>query len=163
MIQVLVKAVGVALVAMGLSGSISSVTPHLEAGTRWRYSVYIATAAELEHVDPYLVAAVMWHESDFQNVARNETNDYGLMQVHWQPQERWLSGLHPADLMDPWTNILAGVRELAALRRYCRLRDPVGAHHWVGHYKYGVVVLSQRYGKIVLWRRDQLIRMHPSS
>ncbi len=165
MIQALLHLLGNLLVVVGLNRSIEPYTAHLSPASRLQYAYYIVDAADQTKLDPYLVAAVMWHESDFQNVPRNGTNDYGLMQVHWQPGENWLAGMVPEDLMDPRTNILAGARELTHLRAFCRARDHAGDHHWLGHYKYGLVVLSSRYGDAVLGRRDRLIRnrFRPSS
>src|SRR5690606_10007699 len=141
-----------------LSNAIEPYSPHLSASTRLTYAIYIVEAARLTRLDPYLIAAVMWHESDFRNLPRNSTDDYGLMQVHWQKMPvSWLAGLTRKDLMDPWTNILTGARELVYTRRLCQVVDgPRPGHEWWGHYKYGVVVRGKKYGQTILWRYRML-------
>jgi len=136
----------------------ASLTPQ----QRLEYSLYIVDASRRYGLDPYLVAAVIWHESDFRNLPRNSTNDYGLMQVHWQrlnPRvgETWLDGLAPADLMDPRKNILAGVAELAYYKGFCQRRGH--SHHWWSHYLHGPDKLGPtKYGQKVNWRYKKLSR-----
>lgn len=143
--------------AFSLSSSIRPHAPHLSDRQLIAYSYYVAAASRETDVDPYLVMAVMWHESRFLNLPRNSTNDYGLMQVHWQPPASWLDGLTPEDLMNPRINIFAGARELAAMRRFCAGRGHSQSdHYWWGHYRWGVVVLDPKYAQNVLWRQRAL-------
>lgn len=123
------------------------------------YSIHIVEASIETGLDPHLIAAVMWKESDFRNLPRSPTDDYGLMQVHWQPRVKWLRGLTPEDLMDPRTNVLVGARELEAARRFCLGKGhSQDDHYWWGHYKWGLVVRSPKYAQNVLWRHRALSR-----
>lgn len=148
------------IITANVSRGIAPHTAHLSHADRLEYSYYMVDAGEEVGVDPFLIAAVMWHESRFLNLPRNKTNDYGLMQVHWQKMPvPWLKGLTRGDLLDPRTNILAGARELAHMRSFCRGADGRHpGHEWWGHYKYGVVVLGNQYGQTVLWRQKALRR-----
>lgn len=142
---------------------------HLSTERCFEYAFYMVAAGEETGVDPWLMAAVMWHESRFKNLSRNRTNDYGLMQVHWQKLnvrvgETWLVGLSRADLLDPQKNILAGARELAHKRRFCRRRGhSQDDHYWWGHYKWGIVVRSPKYGRRILLRFKKLQRSRDSN
>jgi len=152
--------------ASELSASIAPLkdAKHLSEAERFEYAFYIVAAAERTKLDPYLVAAVMWHESRFQKGVKSRTKDYGLMQVHWQklnPQigETWLIGMTPATLMDPMANINAGATQLAHKRRFCRGKrhDPED-HPWWAHYKWGTVVKSPSYGEAVGKKYKALLR-----
>jgi hypothetical protein len=154
------------LTAFQLSASIAPLkdAKHLSQEERFEYSVYIVEAAQQHKLDPYLVAAVIWHESRFQKDVKSRTQDYGLLQVHWQklhPQlgEDWLVGLTRESLLDPRTNIFAGTRELAHNRHLCRRRrhDP-GDHPWWAHHKWGNVVGNPAYGLAIQKRHATLIR-----
>jgi hypothetical protein len=144
-----------------LNAAIAVHSPHLSDVERIEYSAYIVMAAKENNIDPFLVAAVMWHESWFTNIPRNRTNDYGLMQLHWQ-KVPWLEGLTKQDLMIPRINIYAGVRELAYLRKFCRHRRD-GDHEWWSHYKWGVVVPSTEYGLKILFKYKALLNHRPRS
>ncbi len=149
-----------------LSAAIAPIpdAKHLSASERVSYALYIVEASAATGVDPYLITAVMWHESAFQAQEVSPSRDYGLMQVHWQrlhPEvgEDWLVGLTPAMLLDPRTNILAGARELAHQRAYCRgQRHDPRDHPWWAHHKWGTVVRSPAYGQAILWKRHRLLR-----
>jgi hypothetical protein len=159
MLAILAQALRAILTTVRISSSITAHTPHLSDGQRLEYAWYIASAADELEVDPFLIAAVMWHESWFMNLPQNRTNDYGLMQVHWQ-RVPWLEGLTRRDLMDPKINIYAGVRELAYMRKFCRARKDQG-HEWWSHYKYGVVVSSTVYGSKIRLKRQVLVNHRP--
>lgn len=62
-----------------------------------------------------LALAVIWQETDFQNIMGDGGNSYGYMQV----QPRWHSGrmerLGVSDLLDPYGNFLVGCDYLAEL------------------------------------------------
>jgi hypothetical protein len=139
----------------------------LDKETRFEYSRHIVKASAAHEVDPFLIAAVMWNESGFTNATVNRTKDYGVMQVHWQKMgihEHWLRGLTKKDLMDPETNIWAGVEELVHWRSICRRRKHTkDQHSWLGHYKWGNVVRSRRYEERVLRRKRKLLRNREDS
>ena len=156
----------IAVMAMEVNTAIATTNADkyakLTAEQRFEYSFWIAEASHQNGLDPLLVTAVMWHESDFRNLPKNRTSDYGLMQVHWQrlnPEhgERWLVGLTPHDLMDPKTNIHAGAQELAHYKRLCQRRRH--KHHWWVHYLSGPDKLGPTpYGNRVNWRYKKLQR-----
>lgn len=140
--------------AMKLAQDITPHTKHLTEEERLSYAYFMVDSGKRHKVDPYFIAAVAWHESRFNNLPRNTTNDYGVMQVHWQQlsvDEKWLDGLKPRDLLDPQTNIEAGTKELVHLRSFCARLGHTD-HHWWGHLKWGVVVMSRAYDQTILWR-----------
>lgn len=134
----------------------------IDAQTRMEYSYYIASASHEHGLDPLLVAAVVWHESNYRNLPVNATNDRGLIQVHWQRLnpargEDWLVGLTKADLMAPRINIHAGCRELAYYKQLCKSRGH--KHRWWSHYRYGPGgAKSTPYGRRVWGRFKKLER-----
>ena len=85
------------------------------------YRSYIETSAARSHTDPYLVAAVIKHESDFEPYAQSDGGAVGLMQL--MPQTAaWIAGClgEPFTedyLYDPALNIRYGVWYLAELER----------------------------------------------
>lgn len=151
--------------ALQLSASIAPLKDarHLSQEERLEYSIYIVEAARVNKLDPYLVTAVIWHESKFQKGVKSPTKDYGLLQVHWQklyPQlgEDWLVGLTRESLMDPMTNIFAGTRQLAHIRSSCRRRHhDTQDHPWWAHHKWGNVVKTPAYGLAIQKRHETLI------
>lgn len=155
----LLQLLGNLWVAFQLAGSIGPRAPHLSDREVGEVALYITAAGQETGVDPYMIAAIMWHESRFINMPKNSTNDYGLMQVHWRSPAPWLNGLTPASLMDPWTNILAGSRLLARMKEFCLANGhSQDEHYWWGHYRWGIVVRDSKYEQTVLWRYRALSR-----
>ncbi|WP_442983642.1 lytic transglycosylase domain-containing protein [Selenomonas sp. oral taxon 136] len=85
------------------------------------YRSYIETSAAQQRTDPFLVAAVIKHESKFQTTARSDGGAVGLMQL--MPQTAaWIAGqlgepFTEDYLYDPALNIRYGVWYLAELER----------------------------------------------
>ena len=85
------------------------------------YRSYIETSAAQQRADPFLVAAVIKHESKFQPTARSDGGAVGLMQL--MPQTAaWIAGqlgepFTEDYLYDPALNIRYGVWYLAELER----------------------------------------------
>ena len=160
--MLILKIITLFLSAIGINVAIANSVAKLDDTERWRYSLLIAEAAEENDIDPMLVTAIMWNESDFRNLAVNRTKDYGLMQVHWQKMgrnEHWLRGLTKKDLMIPEVNIPAGVQELAYWKKVCKSRGHTAKQHfWWSHYKWGNVVRSDRYQRRILRRYKKLNR-----
>ncbi|NLZ53034.1 MAG: lytic transglycosylase domain-containing protein [Thermoanaerobacteraceae bacterium] len=72
------------------------------------YTYDLCVEYSIEEYYP-LILAVMWHESNFNEKAVSETNDYGLMQIN-KINHKWLSekfGI--TDFLDAKQNIKAGV------------------------------------------------------
>ena len=91
------------------------------------YRSYIETSAARYHADPYLVAALIKHESKFQPDAQSDGGAIGLMQLMPQTAEwiaRQLGEPFTEDyLYDPALNIRYGVWYLAELEREFRGND----------------------------------------
>jgi hypothetical protein len=158
MISLFLKVVMMISAAVDLSHSIEPFSPHFSPEQRLEYAGYMVVAGEQYGIDPYLIAGVMWHESDFNNLPTNATNDTGLMQVHWQrlsSNEHWLDGITKKDLLDPRINIFAGVQELAHMREFCASQHHHGHNYWA-HLKWGVVVGSRSYDLSILRQYEQL-------
>lgn len=85
------------------------------------YRSYIETSAVQQRADPFLVAAIIKHESKFQPTAHSDGGAVGLMQL--MPQTAaWIAGqlgepFTEDYLYDPALNIRYGVWYLAELER----------------------------------------------
>ena len=91
------------------------------------YRSYIETSAERQRIDPYLVAAVIKHESKFQPDAQSDGGALGLMQL-MPATAAWIAGrlgepFTEDYLYDPALNIRYGVWYLAELEREFRGND----------------------------------------
>ena len=139
--------------------SITSAAPKVPTVRAHDIADMIVRESTREQVDPVLVVAVMWHESGFRNLPVNATKDRGLMQVHWSPGAPWLAGLSPRDLMDPATNVRAGVRELAWWRGQHEKRCDDSKHFWWAHYKWGYRVKDRRYGRAIHSKVERSYRL----
>ena len=85
------------------------------------YRSYIEASAARNHADPYLIAAVIKHESKFQPTARSGGGAVGLMQI-MPTTAAWIAGqlgetFAEDYLYDPALNIRYGVWYLAELER----------------------------------------------
>ena len=115
LLQVLVVAV-IAFVLIGGwgGGERSYIYP-------FEYRSYIETSAESRRTDPFLVAAVIKHESKFEPRARSDGGALGLMQLMPATAE-WIARqlgepFTEEYLYDPALNIRYGVWYLAELER----------------------------------------------
>ena len=115
LLQVLVVAV-IAFVLIGGWGGVerSWIYPY-------DYRSYIETSAESRRTDPFLVAAVIKHESKFEPRARSDGGALGLMQLMPATAE-WIARqlgepFTEEYLYDPALNIRYGVWYLAELER----------------------------------------------
>lgn len=100
----------------------------LMAGSRWfgrllypfPYQEVIVREANLRHLDPFLVAAVVKAESNFQPKARSVVGARGLMQIMpgtsaWIAKQLGLKSFEVEDLDEPVTNVRLGCWYLASL------------------------------------------------
>lgn len=104
-------------------------------GYRWRATHRehsqdhtILAAARRYGVDPALVKAVVWRESDFDPSARGRAGEIGLMQITDAAAQEWAETekvypLGEAKLFDPRTNIHAGAWYLRKLLQRYRQTD----------------------------------------
>ena len=119
--------VGLAAVVAVLAGSY--------CGYQWyryhRYDELIGRAAQQYAMDPRLVSAVVWRESEYDARQVGNAGEVGLMQVTRSAGFEWAAaagtaGFEPADLFDPGTNLMAGAWYLArAMHRWSAKDDPV--------------------------------------
>ena len=92
--------------------------PKLEAKTAQTYTGHVMDAAEKYKQDPYVIAAIIVHESTVNNKAVSKGGDYGLMQVRYRVHEKAIKKEYPkvrkaTDFFDPKTNIFFGTRILS--------------------------------------------------
>ena len=89
------------------------VNPKLSAKTAQNYADIILQAGEKFKIDPYVIAAIIVHESTVNNKAVSKGGDYGLMQVRYKVHEKAIKQRFPkvkraSDMFDAKTNILFG-------------------------------------------------------
>ena len=94
------------------------VNPKLAAGTAKKYVEIIMSAAKKYKQDPYVIAAIIVHESTVKANAISKGGDYGLMQVRWRVHEKAIKKEYPkvkkaSDFLDARTNIFFGTRILS--------------------------------------------------
>ena len=112
-----------AVLGAGLSRGLAYYREH-------RYDGLIRAAALQYGVDPALVSAVIWRESNYRADRVGRAGEIGLMQVREPAAREWARAagapeFSAAHLYDPGTNILAGTWYLArALRRWAERDDP---------------------------------------
>ena len=96
-----------------------------------RFDAQILSASSRYGVDPSLVKAVVWKESNFDPDARGTAGEVGLMQIRALAAQEWatsekLRSVSEYDLTDPETNTLAGTWYLSKLlRRYRHTDNPL--------------------------------------
>ncbi|MEZ5405962.1 MAG: lytic transglycosylase domain-containing protein [Verrucomicrobiia bacterium] len=96
-----------------------------------RYDEWIRQEATLRQIDPYLVKAVIWRETNFNSHYIGSNQERGLMQItpiaaqEWQEKENGES-FQLDHLFDPQINITIGTWYLAqALKRWQEWDDPI--------------------------------------
>ncbi|MEO6847462.1 MAG: lytic transglycosylase domain-containing protein [Chthoniobacterales bacterium] len=100
-------------------------------GRYHRYDVLIETAGKQYGVDPNLIRAVIWRESQFQSGSVGKHGERGLMQVMEIAANEWAKDEKIADfkgeaLFDPKTNISAGTWRLSkALKHWSKSDNPM--------------------------------------
>ena len=94
------------------------VNPKLDAGRVKKYVDIVISAGKKYKQDPYVIAAIIVHESTVNYKALSKGGDYGLMQVRWKVHEKAIKKEYPKikranDFFDPKTNIYFGTRILS--------------------------------------------------
>ena len=89
------------------------VNPSLGTKKAQDYASIVVNAGEKFKVDPYVIAALIVHESTVNNKAVSKGGDYGLMQIRWKVHAKAIKDRFPkvkkaSDLFDARTNILYG-------------------------------------------------------
>lgn len=96
-----------------------------------RFDPYIRVAAQKYHIDPLLIRALIWRETNFDPNMVGLAKERGLMQVTPVTGQEWATAskkmfYHDDDLFDPETNIDAGAWYLSrAIKRWPQADDPV--------------------------------------
>ena len=106
--------------ASNISELFTSVNPSLNAKTATNYANIIISACEKHKQDPYVIAAIIVHESTVNNKAISKGGDYGLMQIRWAVHEKAIKKEFPKvkkakDILDAKINIYYGTEIFA----YC--------------------------------------------
>jgi soluble lytic murein transglycosylase len=113
-----------------------------------RFDAAIAEAAKRYQLDPALIRAVIWRESDFQPDVRGRAGELGLMQIRDAAAEEWASAEHlknfdHAACLDPLTNVLAGTWYLKrVLRHYGQADDAL---------PFGLAEYNAGRGNVLKW------------
>ena len=94
------------------------VNPKLNAGTAKKYVDIVMAAGEKYKQDPYVIAAIIVHESTVNAKAVSKGGDYGLMQVRWSVHQKAIKAEYPkvkkaSDFFDAKTNVFFGTRILS--------------------------------------------------
>jgi soluble lytic murein transglycosylase len=113
-----------------------------------RFDAAIGEAAKRYQLDPALIRAVIWRESDFQPDARGRAGELGLMQIRETAASEWAAAEHiqnfdHAACLDPLTNVLAGTWYLRrVLRHYGQADDPL---------PFGLAEYNAGRGNVLKW------------
>ena len=104
--------------ARNIFALFTKANPKLSAVTAKKYSELVIEASEKYKQDPYVIAAIIVHESTVNNKAVSKGGDYGLMQVRYRVHEKAIKAEYPkvkkaTDMFDPRTNIFFGTRILS--------------------------------------------------
>jgi len=121
-----------AAVALYLSNDrLYTVADWMSRGRFQRYDAMIEDAARKNGVDPLLLKAIVWRESEFYPGKTGTTGERGLMQVSKAAADDWVAAhkvetFKPADLFEPRMNLEIGSWYLKkALTRWAAKDDPV--------------------------------------
>ena len=96
----------------------TKANPKLNAGTAKKYVDIVMAAGEKYKQDPYVIAAIIVHESTVNAQAISKGGDYGLMQVRWKVHQKAIKAEYPKvksakDFFDAKTNVFFGTRILS--------------------------------------------------
>ncbi|MBR0257290.1 MAG: transglycosylase SLT domain-containing protein [Synergistaceae bacterium] len=104
--------------ARNIYALFTEVNPKLSGVDAKKYAEIILEAGEKHKIDPYVIAAIIVHESTVNNKAVSKGGDYGLMQVRWKVHEKAIKKEFPKvkkanDMFDARTNIFFGTEIFA--------------------------------------------------
>ena len=108
-----------------------TATEWMSLGRYHRYDAVIEDAARKNGVDPLLLRAIVWRESEFRPDKTGTSGERGLMQVGESAANDWARAhqaevFKPTDLFSPRTNLEIGSWYLKqALTRWAGKDDPV--------------------------------------
>ena len=89
--------------------------PTLSAANAKKYSEIVIEASEKYNQNPYVIAAIIVHESTVNNKAVSKGGDYGLMQIRWKyhkdaVRKDFPNVKKPQDMFDAKVNIFYGTK-----------------------------------------------------
>ncbi|MEI6350924.1 MAG: lytic transglycosylase domain-containing protein [Verrucomicrobiota bacterium] len=108
-----------------------TATDWLSLGRYQRYESEIQDIARKHKIDPLLIRAIVWRESDFHPDKTGTSGERGLMQVSEGAAEDWVrankvENFVPTDLFAPRTNLEIGTWYLKqALQHWASKDDPI--------------------------------------
>ena len=103
----------------------------MSLGRYQRYENEIQNVARKHQLDPLLIRAIVWRESDFHPDKTGTSGERGLMQVSEAAAEDWVrvkkvENFVPTDLFSPRTNLEIGTWYLKqALQHWASKDDPI--------------------------------------
>ena len=91
----------------------TEVNPNLDPSDAKKYAEIIIEASEKFKQNPYVIAAIIVHESTVNSKALSKGGDYGLMQVRWKIHEKAIKQRFPKvkrgkDIFDARVNVFFG-------------------------------------------------------
>ncbi len=140
MFRILLKLLLLLLIAAAMAVSVVLYRSHdrlytvadwMSMGRFHRYDAMIGDAARKNGVDPLLLKAIVWRESEFHPHKTGTTGERGLMQVSQAAAKDWVQAhkaetFQPADLFSPRMNLEIGSWYLKkALLHWAAKDDPV--------------------------------------
>lgn len=131
LILLLATAAGTGVVLYLAADPLYTVSEWMSMGRYHRYDSIIEDVAREHGVDPLLVRAIVWRESEFRPDKRGTSGERGLMQVSEAAASDWVRAnkvekFAPTDLFAPRTNLEIGTWYLQqALQRWSHKDDPV--------------------------------------
>ena len=101
--------------ARNIFALFTKANPKISAATAKKYSELVIEASEKYKQNPYVIAAIIVHESTVNNKAVSKGGDYGLMQIRWKYHKDAVRKIfpnvkHPHDMFDARVNIFYGTK-----------------------------------------------------
>ncbi len=137
------------LLALSLTGEWMLLRMWLQKKQYSRFDRIIIQAADHYSLEPSLVKAVIWKESQFDTFATGKAGEIGLMQLTDAAAFEWaddakISTFEPEHLYDPTTNTLAGSFYLAKMMRgFSKVDNPV---------PYALAAYNAGRSQVLRWR-----------
>jgi soluble lytic murein transglycosylase len=131
LLLVLAAAVAVSVLLYRSNDRLYTVADWMSMGRFQLYDAMIGDAASKNGVDPLLLKALVWRESEFHPGKTGASGERGLMQVSQAAAKDWAQAhkaetYQPADLFSPRMNLEIGSWYLKkALTRWAAKDDPV--------------------------------------
>lgn len=117
-----------------------------------RYAGYILASSNRHNVDPWLVAALAWHETRWHPNAVGPVGEFGLIQLHprspWGREARKLCR-HTSKMDCEALTVDIGVRTLAASIKTCG-----NVAEGLGRYNTGKCVVNKYSKKVRRYKKD---------